>query len=88
MRAVITVAVIMEAVLATSGSTPGPAAALRVPLLPTEATSDTDTLPTLPWPSPAPSDWVTVTQSCGGVDAAVGDGVHDDTAAIQVESFL
>jgi len=43
-----------------------------------------DTLPTLHWPKPPPSDWLNVATGCGdGIAAAVGDGIADDTGAIQ-----
>jgi hypothetical protein len=41
-------------------------------------------LPTLNWPNPVPADWLDVTVGCGGELRAVGDGVVDDTDAIQV----
>ena len=40
-------------------------------------------LPTLNWPAP-PADWLDVTSGCGGRTGAIGDGVVDDTASIQV----
>lgn len=40
-------------------------------------------LPTLNWPTP-PADWLDVTTGCGGRTGAIGDGVVDDTTAIQV----
>jgi hypothetical protein len=56
------------------------------------STNEVDVLPTLAWPSP-PKDWLNVQTSgaCGGVShmsggglaAARGDGLADDTAAIQ-----
>jgi hypothetical protein len=43
-------------------------------------------LPTLNWPKPTPADWLDVAAGCGGGMGAVGNGVDDDTEAIQVRA--
>jgi hypothetical protein len=52
----------------------------------THAPPTTPSLPTLNWPKPTPADWLDVAAGCGGGMGAVGNGVVDDTEAIQVRA--